>query len=683
MAASNLPDVAAANGSGPDNTAAVRPVNNGSSTFQLLSEEQDSLGMLHRRYQQLINGLPVEGAIAIEHLRQGALQSVSGEWIHLPPAGLVDHANLNEARALTSALSWVGASSYRWQLPEEEAWLKADSGNPNATYRPSGQLVYYAGASNLNGNPVRLAYRFDIYAQEPLSRQYVYVDALNGKVLGSNSLLQEIDSPGTAYTGYSGQKPITTDYTSGTTNPYRLRENNGTGKNIQTYNLKGKTIYSVATDFTDANNTWGLTDSYTLTTPKDAYALDAHFGAEKTYDYYKSIHGRNSIDDKGFALKSYVHYNKNYFNAFWDGSRMTYGDGSSANGNLPLTSLDVCGHEITHGLTTFTANLNYSYESGALNEGFSDILGTAIEAYARGRSGIGTSNDSWNWKLGEDFKYVIRDMAEPKNYGDPDTYKGSNWYTGTSDNGGVHTNSGVLNYWFALLTEGSGSGVEHSSANIDGNTDTNDFGYNFEVRGLGLDKAQAVAYRTLTKYLTNTSNYADARQRSLQAATDLATSGLLTSEDAGEVAYAWNAVAVGGGTTSTYKPTFTGTSQNDTLHGGHLADIITGQGGSDQSWGNGGADTFVLADALTQYYASGGRNDLATINDFNAANGDKLQLAKSVDYFFQNSGANTEIFRGTDSSGDVLASLTGQNLGSGSFNDASASSAGISWAQFV
>ena len=683
MAAPNLPDTAAGNGTGAGSTDPIRPINNGNSTFQLLSEEQDSLGMIHRRYQQLINGLPVEGAVAIEHLRQGALQSVSGEWIHIPPAGLVDHANLNEARALDSALSWVGARSYKWQLPEEEAWLKADSGNPNASYAPKGQLVYYAGSSNLNGNPVRLAYRFDIYAQEPLSRQYVYVDALTGKVLGSNSLLQEADSTGLAYTGYSGQKSITTDFTPGITNPYRLRENNGTGKNIQTYNLKTRTTYNLASDFTDANNTWGLADSYTLSTPKDAYALDAHFGAEKTYDYYKNIHGRNSIDNKGFALKSYVHYSKGYFNAFWDGSKMTYGDGSSANGNLPLTSLDVCGHEITHGLTTFTANLNYSNESGALNEGFSDIFGTAIEAYARGRTGTGIASESWNWKLGEDFNYIIRDMAEPKTYADPDTYKGLNWYSGSSDNGGVHTNSGVLNYWFALLTEGSGAGVEHSSLNIDGNIDTNDFGYNFEVRGLGLDKSQAVAYRALTTYLTSTSNYADARKWSLQAAADLVTSGRLTSEDAGEVAYAWNAVAVGGGTTPSYKPTFTGSAANDTLHGGHLADIITGQGGSDQIWGNGGADTFVLADTSTQYYTSGGRSDLATINDFNAGNGDKLQLAKSTDYYFQTSGGNTEIFRGTDALGEMLASLTGQNLGTGTFNDTSALTAGISWAQFA
>lgn len=651
------------------------------STFRLLGEETDPLGMVHRRYQQFINGLAVEGAVAIQHLRQGVAETVSGDWLRLPPAGLVNRAQLSESKALDSALKFVGASVYKWQRPEEDAFLQSETGDPSASFYPKGQLVYYAGGRNLNGNQARLAYRFDIYAEEPLSRQYVYVDALNGKVLGSNARLQEVNASATAYTGYSGQASLISDFVSGLSNPYRLRENNGQGKNIQTYNLKTLTIYSKATDFVDADNIWGPNDSYSASlSTKDIFALDAHFGAEKTYDFYKNIFGRNSIDGSGFALKSYVHYSKNYFNAFWDGSRMTYGDGSSSNGNKPLTSLDVCGHEITHGLDSFTANLNYSYESGALNEAFSDIFGTAIEAYARGRTGIGVNSSKWNWTLGEDFNYVIRNMVSPKSYGDPDTYKGTNWYTGSSDSGGVHTNSGVLNYWFALLTEGSGSGVEHSTLDIDGSTDTNDFGYKFEVRGLGLDKSQAIAYRTLTVYLTSTSTYADARKWSLQSAADLVTGGLLTPEDAGEVAYAWNAVAVGGGTSSTAARQFTGGTGNDKLYGGHLADTITGKGGADALWGNGGADTFVLADSPSvQYYAIGGAADCAAIHDFSPGE-DKLLLASTIAYNCQNNGANTDLYIGSTPGGELVASLIGVNLGSLVFSDTAATPG---WATFA
>ena len=642
-------------------TSPDQPENGNRSTFQLLSDDIDALGMDHRRYQQLIDGLPLVGAIANEHLRQGTLESVSGEWNDQPPAASATQANLKPKEALAIAMDWVGASIYKWQNPEEEAWLKTESGNPRASYFPNIQLVYYAGASNLSDNTPRLAYCLDIYAEEPLSRQLVYVDALNGEVLGSNSLLQTIDSPGSAYTVYSGIQAITTDQTASTS--WRLREGKAGSKNIQTYNLKTGTNYSTATDFTNPKNIWGQGDTYTTASLKDAYALDAHFGAEKTYDFYKNIFGRNSVDNNGFALLSYVHYSKGYFNAFWDGLRMTYGDGSAANGNRPLTALDVCGHEITHALTAKTANLNYSYESGALNEGFSDILGTAIEAYAR--------PNKWDWKLGADFAYTIRDMSSPKTYSNPDTYAGTYWYTGTADNGGVHTNSGVVNYWFVLLTQGSGFSDK-----------INDKGYQFDVQGLGMTKAQAVAYRTLTTYLTSTSTYADARRWSMQAAADLVTSNQLAPQDAGEVAYAWDATGVGGGTSSTYARKFTGTTGNESLYGGHLADIITGLGGTDSLWGNAGPDTFVLADPTTQFYALQGTSDLATIQDFNI-NEDKLQLSKSSTYSCQVNGNDSDLFVTTSGGNELIAKLIGNGAALGNQTFSQATPGLGNWATYV
>jgi Zn-dependent metalloprotease len=346
-----------------------------------------------------------------------------------------------------------------------------------------------------------------------LSRKIVYVDATDGTILGFNDLIHEANVVGTATTGYSGTQSITADSYNGS---YRLRET-GRGNGIQTFNLKQGTSYNRAVDFTDADNNWN-----NVNTSKDQYATDAHWGAEKTYDFFWSHFSRNSIDGNGFALKSYVHYSRNYFNAFWDGSRMTYGDGSSVNGSKPLTALDVCGHEITHGLTSKTSNLVYSGESGALNEAFSDIFGESIEKYAKG------SND---WKLGKDFNYIIRDMQNPNSYGDPDTYQGTNWYSGTSDNGGVHTNSGVLNFWFYLLTTG-GSG-------------TNDKGFVYNVSGIGILKAQAIAYRTLTTKLISSSNYASARIGSISAAAELYGAA---SNEVTQVTNAWNAVGVGGGT---------------------------------------------------------------------------------------------------------------------------------------
>lgn len=478
------------------------------SNTKLLRNETDALGYTHYRYQQTINGIPVEDAIYIVHEKGGKVMAQNGAWIESFPKNAARTATIGEAAALKNALQFIGASQYKWQSIDDEAFLKAETGDTKATFFPKATLVYYAG-NDLKADNARLAFKFDIYAAEPLSRQYVYVDVQTGKVLGKKDLLQTVDQTGTAVTGYSGTQTINTTLSGGS---YILRET-GRGKGIQTFNMKKTTNYNKAVDFTDADNYWN-----NVNTAMDQYATDAHWGAEKTYDFYKNVFSRNSIDNNGFAIKSYVHYSRNYFNAFWDGSRMTYGDGSSLYVKKPLTALDVCGHEITHGLTSFTANLTYSNESGAMNEGFSDIFGTAIEWYSR--------PSQHDWLIGGDF-YTIRSMSNPNAYSQPDTYKGTYWYTGTSDNGGVHTNSGVLNFWFYLLSAG-GSG-------------TNDKGTAYNVTGIGIDKAQAIAYRTLTTYLTASSNYSNARAYSIKSAEDLYGVG---SAEATQTTNAWNAVGV-------------------------------------------------------------------------------------------------------------------------------------------
>ncbi len=371
-------------------------------------------------------------------------------------------------------------------------------------------MCIFPGTDEVIPKSLRLAYKFDVYAKEPLSRQYVFVDAQSGEILGKKEIIHTVN--GTAVTGYSGNRTIQTTKQGSV---YVLQERTR-GLGIGTYNLKKGTNYSAATNFNDADNYWNNANAN-----KDQYATDAHWGAEMTYDFYKNYFNRNSIDDNGFAIKSYVHYSRNYFNAFWDGEKMTYGDGDKSDNYLPLTALDVCGHEITHGLTSFTANLNYKNESGAMNEGFSDIFGTCIEFYAR--------PENANWLIGGDFE-TIRDMSNPNAYSQPDTYKGKYWAKGilaSLDNGGVHTNSGILNFWFYLLSQG-GSGK-------------NDKNISYNVSGIGTDAAQAIAYRTLTTYLVPTSVYKDARSYSVLAAADLFGEG---SNEVKQVNNAWDAVGV-------------------------------------------------------------------------------------------------------------------------------------------
>jgi bacillolysin len=475
----------------------------------VVRSDADQLGYTHHRYQQKFNGIPVEHATLAVHVKNDRVMRQNGKWVMDFPANLATVPALSFEAALEKAKQYSGARLFKWEVPAEEAFLKREQNNPNASFYPKTELVYYSGEQDVVPAALKLAYKMDIYAQDPVGRNIIFVDAVTGSLLGKREMIHETNATGTAVTGFSGTQTITSDFTG--TN-YRLRET-GRGNGINTYNMQKTTNYLAAVDFTDADNNWNNVNANL-----DQYATDAHWGTEKTYDYFLVKHNRNSIDNAGMALNSYVHYSTNYFNAFWDGNRMTYGDGDAAHGNKPLTSLDVCGHEITHGVTERTSQLIYSYESGAMNEGFSDIFGTAIEAFARPAN--------FDWLIGGDF-YIIRNMSNPNAFSHPDTYQGTFWYAGSGDNGGVHYNSGVLNFWFYLLTQG-GSG-------------TNDHGTTYNVSGIGMDKAAAIAYRLNTVYLTSTSDYYEARIFGIQAAEDLFGAG---SNEAIQTANAWTAVGL-------------------------------------------------------------------------------------------------------------------------------------------
>ncbi|TXC85389.1 M4 family metallopeptidase [Luteibaculum oceani] len=255
-------------------------------------------------------------------------------------------------------------------------------------------------------------------------------------------------------------------------------------------------------------------------------ALDVHWGATKTYDYYKDVHNRLSYDNEGATIKSRVHFSNSYNNAFWDGRQMTFGTGDSSNLSY-LTSIDVAAHEFTHGVIDFTSDLIYRGESGALNESFADIFGAAIEL---------KNTVDGDWNIGEKISIsrpYLRSMNDPHSADHPDTYgfNDPNWVDPGNlnfDNGGVHINSGVQNYWFYLITEG------------DSGMNANDYAYN--ITGFGLDKTEQIAYRNLAYYLVPSSNFDDAKEGSVFAAEDLYGVG---SVEAKTVEDAWCAVGVG------------------------------------------------------------------------------------------------------------------------------------------
>ena len=477
--------------------------------FRKYRSETDELGMMHHRFQQFHRGILVEGGILLIHEKEGLVLSFNGQWAKGLNRSTV--ATFSIEQIIAKALYLLPAQQYMWEDEGAEVMHQRVHQQEDASFYPHPELVWMDLDFSLNGQKLRLAYKMEVQAQIPLFRQQLYLDAQNGEIIQNINLLHGTNVPAIAATKYSGEQQMTTD--SVAPGQYRLRET-GRGQGIETYDMKGGLIFGQAVDFTDTDNVWDTENAQ-----QDEAATDAHWGAEMTFDYLQTQHNYTGIDNAGMAFISYVHYDETLVNAFWNGSWASFGDGDG-NSWTALTSLDVVAHEFAHGITDFTADLIYLNESGALNESFSDILGASVEFWA--------TPELADWRFGEDFHVAgigFRNMSNPNERGQPDTYFGDFWFNGANDNGGVHTNSGVQNFWFYLLTEG-GSGI-------------NDFGEPYDVQGLGIDTAAAVAFRSLRYYLSTTSEYVDAREGTLQAAEDLYG---VCSDVQIETARAWQAV---------------------------------------------------------------------------------------------------------------------------------------------
>lgn len=467
--------------------------------------------MEHTRFNQVIDGIEIIGADVVIHRNlKGEITGITGSMKQV--VGDVN-PSFSTTVALQTAMRHIGENQpFSWMDPDQEFMLREATGNPNASYYPQPRLVYAPINGDFNGEYV-LAYRsvLQVGGENP-SRWVIDVNAVTGEVINHYNSIHTVAAIGTGSSLYSGSVSIGTDLVS---NVYYMRD---VTRKVETYNMNNGTQYNRATLFSRSTNTWSAT--------AERAGVDAHFGASQTYDYFKNVHGRNSFDGNGATIKSYVHYSRNYNNAYWNGSVMTYGDGDGTT-FTPLVTVDVAGHEITHAVTERTAGLVYQNESGALNEAWSDIFGTAVEFQAYGSNG--------NWLVGEDCYTpntagdALRSMSNPNAEGQPDTYQGTMWYSGTGDNGGVHYNSGVANHWFYLLSVG-GSGV-------------NDKGTSYSVTGIGIAKAARVAYVALASYMTSSTNYAGARTATLNAATQLYGA---SSAEVTQVGNAWTAVGVGG-----------------------------------------------------------------------------------------------------------------------------------------
>ena len=356
------------------------------------------------------------------------------------------------------------------------------------------------------------------------SEKHVIVDAYIGQVLDVWDDIHTADASGTGKSLYSGDITLTTN---SLTTGYEMRDNSRGGQN--TRNMANKTNGS-GTIFIDSDNVWGNN------TKSDAAsaAADAQYGTTVTWDYYKNVHGRNGIGNNGIGAYNRVHYGRNYANAFWSDSCfcMTYGDGDGVTLKA-LVSLDVAGHEMSHGVTSRTANLTYSGESGGLNEATSDIFGSMVEFYAANGS------DSGDYLIGEKIMVTpnkaLRYMHQPSLDG-----KSPDCWTSTVGSLDVHYSSGVANHFFYLLAEGATptNGFPASPVCTPGNAKASQPS---SFVGIGRNKAEKIWYRALTVYMTSNTNYAKARIATLNAATDLYGAG---SSEYTAVGTAWSLVNV-------------------------------------------------------------------------------------------------------------------------------------------
>jgi Zn-dependent metalloprotease len=253
-----------------------------------------------------------------------------------------------------------------------------------------------------------------------------------------------------------------------------------------------------------------------LSPPNESHAAAAHLNAADTYDFYITNLNRNSINDAGLTIVSTVHYDSNYPNAFWNGVQMVYGDAFG----YPLAD-DVVGHELTHGVTQYTSNLFYYYQSGAINESFSDVFGEFIDL----TNGHGNDAPGVRWLVGEDItgSGALRNMQNPPAFGDPDKMTSGLYFTGTTDNGGVHTNSGINNKAAVLMVDGG---------TFNGQS----------VTGIGIIKAAKIYYEAETHLLTSGADYADLYDALYQACGNLIGTASITANDCSQVRAATVAV---------------------------------------------------------------------------------------------------------------------------------------------
>jgi thermolysin len=441
--------------------------------LDFVSALEDDLGLTHVRLEQVHKGVPVFANQIITHMDAKGVGETTGR-ANEAARQVNTSPSLTAAAAIKAARASLG---YGGDFSEQT----------------TAKLVILPNVDGSDG--ATLTYQVELFVADDTKkheRHQYFVDAHTGGIVWHYDSIPS----GTGYSLYSGTVTIPTRYSNGAFRMYADGYGACTTRN-----------YSSGSVYQDSDDVWGNGYEYFAQTA----AVDAHFNLKSTWAYFRDWLGRYGLDGQSRAAHAYVHYGTNYANAFYSGGKLYFGDGDAY--TTPLVSTDIVAHEFTHGVTEYAAGLVYSNESGAANEAFSDIFGTAVEFY------VGIQPD---YIIGEDIEPGgSRNMADP-----PIDHYSERVYIGSSyDNGGVHFNSGIQNKAFYLLAEGG----THPQSGI-------------TVTGIGRWEAEQIFYRALDFYVTPNSQFIDIRNATVNAAGDLYGVG---STQYMEAQRAWEAVGVG------------------------------------------------------------------------------------------------------------------------------------------
>lgn len=421
------------------------------SDLNIMSVKNDELGMTHVRFAQSIGGVPVFGGEVTVHVRaDGAVATVGGSTVQ----GLLPFS-----------------SQVRLPVERAEEIVRLQSAFPDGQVIQRDLVAYNEGLVTGRTASTVMAYLMRVESLSvPDTARYVIVDAQTGTVLLSYSA-------------------------------------NYDGRDRRTHNMQRRMLYSQAV-LTRSEGQSATNNAPSCTTNDVNRAHDA---AGDGYDFFRNRFGRDSYDYEGATINIYTCYGNNYRNAFWDGSRLVFGEGYALADDLVV-------HELSHAVTEHSSGLHYIYQSGALNESYSDVFGESVDM----TNGRGTDSKAVRWEIGEDIPGLTtrRNMAYPNRYNHPDKVSSPYYYCGTGDNGGVHFNSGVPNKAYAMLIDG---GVFNG----------------YEIKSIGMDQALKIYYRTNEYYLGQSSQFIDNYNYLIQSCADLYGSG---SAVCGEVRDAVNAV---------------------------------------------------------------------------------------------------------------------------------------------